>query len=269
MGRPASRGGIALQLSARITGSSASYNLQLPSFGEYLGCESKGVVQLRKRRLGRRCLLAVVGVTCLQSVAPAWSAGVPSSQQDVPLTTAPAVAAPATNACVLHVWPSADAQSSYTGWFHGGAVDGDKRGIKGYPALHADVLTTGVQRQLLSAIDWRELLGRSNLTVVVHDQPPPAADDQGRTTAIVQDHPGCYQELLVHSVLVERAVFSKTTVRLMVISKDWRGSSSEPSTYSAMVDAPVDLAADADTSLKGGFVESVRKILMTKYFQQH
>ena len=220
-----------------------------------------------KRRFGRRCLLAVVGVTCQQTTAFASSAGISSNQQ-TPLLVATSPAQQGGEGCVLHVWPSGDAQSSYSGWFHGGAVNGDKRGIKGYPAMHSEVLTTSVQRQLLASVNWSELLARPSLTVVVHDEPPPAQDDQGRTTALMPDHPACYQELLLHSVLVESAAFSNSTVRLMIISKDWRGASAQPSTYSAMVNAPVDLRTDPDASLKNGFVESVRKVLISKYFQQ-
>jgi hypothetical protein len=159
------------------------------------------------------------------------------------------------------------------GWFHGGAVDGDRRGIKGYPALHGDVLSTGVQQQLLTGLNWPDLLNRRGLSVIVHEQPPEAQDDLSRTMPLVADRPACYLELLVHSVLVERAAFSSTSVRVMVIGKTWAAPDSPPKTYSAMANASVDLSSpDAgviEGALKNGFVASIRKTLTSSYFLQH
>lgn len=174
---------------------------------------------------------------------------------------------------MLHVWPSATARSSYTGWFHGGAVDGDRRGIKGYPAMHGEVLNAAVQQQLLNDIDWPGLLNRPGLSVVVHDQPPAPQDDVGRTTPLITDRPDCYHELLVHSVFVEGAAFSAKSVRVMIIAKGWQGPNALPRNYSAMANEAVNFDSQdngvIERSLKNGFVASVRKTLMASYFQQH
>jgi hypothetical protein len=204
--------------------------------------------------LRAHCLLAAVGILGLPSHTIA--------QTDL-----------SKNACVLHVWPAASASSSYTGWFHGGAVDGDRRGIKGYPAMHGEVLTTPIQQQLLTSIDWPAILTRRALSVVVHDQPPEPQDDVARTTSLIANRPDCYQELLVHSVLVEGAAFSARSVRVMIIAKSWQSANASPATYSAMANEPVNFdsqnSAVIETSLKNGFVASVRKTLMASYFQQH
>lgn len=204
--------------------------------------------------LRAHCLLAAVGILGLPSHAIA--------QTDL-----------SKNACVLHVWPAASARSSYTGWFHGGAVDGDRRGIKGYPAMHGEVLTTPIQQQLLTSIDWPAILNRRGLSVVVHDQPPEPQDDVSRTNSLIANRPDCYQELLVHSVLVEGAAFSAKSVRVMIIAKSWQSANASPATYSAMANEPVNFdsqnSAVIETSLKNGFVASVRKTLMASYFQQH
>ena len=172
--------------------------------------------------------------------------------------------------CVLHVWPARDARSSYTGWFHGGAVDGDKRGIKGYPHMSSDVLSTAAQRELLLGMDWAERRRMPGLNVVVHDAPPPPNDDLGRTTALIAGHSDCYDELMVHSVFVEGAAFSSKTVRLMVFAKRWRGAGGVPATYSAMSTEKVVLAdkdpAVIEKSLKDGFVSAIGQYLRDEHF---
>jgi hypothetical protein len=205
---------------------------------------------------------------CAALVSVPVSAG---SQAQQPLIVP---AAPATGeACVLHVWPAENARSSYTGWFHGGAVDGDRRGIKGYPAMHSEVLTTPTQQQLLTTVDWAKSLDDPRLAVVVHDAPPSEQDDRTRTTPLLADRPACYEELLVHSVLVERAAMSSSTVRIMVIAKKWRTQDSVPETFSVMNNERVDLgAADSkmiETSLKSGFVASIKRVLSSKFFWTH
>jgi hypothetical protein len=126
---------------------------------------------------------------------------------------------------------------------------------------------------LLTGLNWPDLLNRRGLSVIVHEQPPEAQDDLSRTMPLVADRPACYLELLVHSVLVERAAFSSTSVRVMVIGKTWAAPDSPPKTYSAMANASVDLSSpDAgviEGALKNGFVASIRKTLTSSYFLQH
>jgi hypothetical protein len=218
------------------------------------------------------CLLAAAVVIGLPSRGLAQSEPTRDAQAISP-SSAAAAASAAKNHCVLHVWPSATARSSYTGWFHGGAVDGDRRGIKGYPAMHGEVLNTVVQQQLLNDIDWPGLLNRPGLSVVVHDEPPAPQDDVGRTTPLIIDRPDCYQELLVHSVFVEGAAFSAKSVRVMIIAKGWQSSDASPKTYSAMANEAVNFDSQdngvIERSLKNGFVASVRKTLTASYFQKH
>ena len=219
---------------------------------------------------GSRCLLAA---SVFFGLSSASLAGEPASSNNQSASALSPVPGGTAEACVLHVWPAGDARSSYRGWFHGGAVDGDKRGIKGYPAMHSDVLTTAVQHQLLEKIDWSGLLATQNLSVVVHDRPPPSDDDQARIAPLTADRPDCYGELIVHSVLVERAVFSATTVRLMIIAKKWRGRTGQPSTFSVMSNEKVKLDSQdmetLETSMKNGFAASVAKTLSNQYFRSH
>lgn len=172
--------------------------------------------------------------------------------------------------CSLHIWPGSDARSSFTGWFHGGAVDGDKRGFKGYPRMYSEVLNTAAQSDLLQSVDWAEKRTMPGLTVVVHDAPPPPNDDLARTTALISDRPDCYDELIIRSVFVEGAALSSKTVRLMVFAKRWRGAAGPPSTYSAMSIGKIVLAdkdpAVIEKSLKDGFMFAIGQYLRDEHF---
>jgi len=218
-------------------------------------------------RLMRRCqILATLPMFCIAAAAPA--------QNGSSLTSARGAANSVdAKACVLHVWPSSEAKSSYMGWFHGGAVNGDRRGIKGYPDLHGDVLSTAVQQQLLKEVDWPTLAELPASSVVVHDAPPAAADDLARTTPLIANAPECYGELIIHSVFVERAAFSATTVRVMVIAKRWQAKLSSPKTYSMMTDHRANFGTGdkpaVELSLKTAFISSVQQVLSAKYFHQH
>ena len=217
-------------------------------------------------RLLRRCrVAATLPMLAISTAAPAQE--LPSTQQSP--APAPSIAA---GACVLHVWPSGTAKSSYMGWFHGGAVDGDRRGIKGYPDLHSGVLSTAVQQQLLQSIDWKKLAEVPASSVIVHDAPPEPGDDLGRTTPLIADRPDCYAELIVHSVFVERAAFSATTVRVMAISKSWRDKLAAPKTYSMMANERADFGSGGEQtverSLKGAFTGSIQRVLDSSYFHR-
>lgn len=220
----------------------------------------------------RRCLLAANALICLSSTSFANDGTTPDAPQASQSTGASAGQS-ASEVCVLHVWPAGNAQTSYRGWFHGGAVDGDKRGIKGYPALHGEMLTTAIQHELLTNIDWSNGLAKPRLAVVVHDQPPPIQNDLDRTAPLIADRPDCYDELIVHSVFVERAVFSATSVRLVLIGKKWSGQNGQPSTFSLMTDQKVKLddrhPDNLEASLKDGFVASLEKALSTEYLQRY
>lgn len=218
-------------------------------------------------RLLSRCFVAAtLPMLCIASTALAQVAS--SARQ----SAIPAQAI-APEGCVLHVWPSATAKSSYMGWFHGGAVDGDRRGIKGYPDLHSGMLSTGVQQQLLKDIDWNSLAEMPAASVVVHDAPPEPGDDLGRTTPLIGDRPDCYAELIVHSVFVERAAFSATTVRVMAITKKWQDKQAAPKTYSLMTNERADFGAGdeqtVELSLKRAFTGSIQRVLNSSYFHRH
>jgi len=136
--------------------------------------------------------------------------------------------------------------------------------------MHAEVLTTPTQQQLLQSLNWSELIDFPRLSVVVHETAAPDQDDRTRTEPLIGDRPGCYEELVIHSVLVERAAMSSTTVRVMVIGKRWRSLGAPPETYSVMRYEIVSLEGSdvtkTEASLKNGFVDAIKRVLTSKFF---
>jgi hypothetical protein len=224
-----------------------------------------------KRRPARlRATLAILG---LLSALPAISA----AAQTLPDRSSSATAAPSGAACALHVWPAATTHTTFQGWIHAGAVDGARRGVKGYPDLHADALDTAQQARLLAAVDWRSAFNDPALVVTVHDAPTGSAEDRSRTSRLVAEgSPPCYRELILTSSIVESEVFSKQSVRILALRKRFDGAASAPASFSSMSQAPVafsdadkaapDAAARLDAAVQAAFVAAVTKFAVMQSF---
>lgn len=62
--------------------------------------------------------------------------------------------------CELHVWPGSGLNSIYSGWFHGGIVNGAVTGRDGYPVVPTEPIDTPDQVELLAKAAPQNLLGR-------------------------------------------------------------------------------------------------------------
>jgi len=181
-------------------------------------------------------------------------------------------ASAATTACALHVWPAATTHTTFQGWTHAGAVDGAQRGIKGYPDLRAGAIDTAQQVQILAALDWRDISGDPNLVVVVHPEPTGSDDDRSRTKRLVVDGHVCYRELIITSSLVEAAVFSTRSVRILALRKTFDGSA-PPTNFSSMTKAVITLPEkiqpndpQIDIATRAAFAVAVRKFAVAQSF---
>jgi hypothetical protein len=203
--------------------------------------------------------------------------GAPVSAQTLPAQSPTATAAPSPAPCELHVWPSAAAHTTFQGWVRAGAVDGAKRGVKGYPDLHASAIDTGQQVRLLSTIDWRGALSDPALVVVVHAEPTGSADDRSRTSRLVAESSSpCYRELIIASSIVEAEVFSKQSVRILALRKRFDGAGSAPTNFSSMSMAPIqvsdadkaapDAGARMDSAVQAAFVSAVNQFAVMQSF---
>lgn len=230
-----------------------------------------GVCDRSFRRLARlRATLAVLGLLSM-------TAAVPAAAQTSPGQSPSATAAPSSAGCELHVWPADTAHTTFQGWWHAGAVDGARRGIKGYPDFHADALDTGHQARLLASIDWRSAFNDPNLVVVIHDAPTGSEDDRSRTSRLTAGGSSpCYRELIISSLIVESAVFSKQSVRVLALRKRFDGAGAAPVNFSSMSQAPIgfteadkaapDAGARMDAAVQAAFVAAVGKFAVMQSF---
>lgn len=217
-------------------------------------------------------LLAALLISGSTALAPIF----PASAQTAPAPSAPAAPAPASSPCELDIWPAATTHTTFQGWLRAGAVDGARRGMKGYPDMHAGLLDTAQQARLIATIDWRGILGDPALAVVIHPAAPDPGDDRGRTARLVADRPACYSELIITSSIVESAVFSTKSVRIQALRKRFDGAGSAPVNFSSMSQGIIrfsdeDKAAkDADqrwdAAVQAAFVDAVTKFGVMQSF---
>jgi len=216
---------------------------------------------------------AILAISGLLALGPAFSAAAQTGPAQTP--AAPAAISPAP--CELHIWPAATTHTTFQGWLQAGAIDGARRGMRGYPDLHSDALDTANQVRLLNKIDWRGAFSDPALVVVVHTGPPGPADDRARTSRLVSDSASpCYREVIIASSFVESEVFSKQSVRILGLRKRFDGTASAPANFSSMSEAPIlysdddkaaaDASARLDEAVRAAFVVAVNKFAVMQSF---
>ena len=214
-------------------------------------------------------------------VAIAWllamTAGLPAAAQTIPDQLPSASSAQSQARCELHVWPAATTHTTFQGWVRAGAIDGARRGVRGYPDLDANALDTGQQARLLATIDWRGAFSDPALVVVVHAAPTGSADDRSRTSRLVMEGSSpCYRELIIASSIVEAEVFSKRSVRILALRKRFDGAGSAPANFSSMSEAAIQFSdvdkaaansnARRDAAVQAAFVSAVGKFAVMQSF---
>jgi hypothetical protein len=230
-------------------------------------------------RSRRRRLLATTGA--LLALA-GLLAGSPAGAQTLPVQTPsvqslPAPAASSLAPCELHIWPAATTHTTFQGWVRAGAVDGARRGVNGYPDLHAEALDAQQQARLLATIDWRGAFNDPALVVVFHVPPTGSADDRTRTSRLVaQSSAPCYRELIIVSSIIESEVFSETSVRILALRKKFDGADAAPVNFSSMSQEKIafsdldkaapDANARMDAAVQAAFVSAAKKFAVMQSF---
>ncbi|WP_448500818.1 hypothetical protein [Sphingomonas sp.] len=107
-------------------------------------------------------------------------------------------------ACTLHVWPSDGLGSVYSGWFHGGIVNGAVNGRDGYPPVAKDPLMPSAQTDAIAEAAPQRLIGDGQARLVVHDAPLPSRTARSSAGRIAADATGCYGELIVDDVTLRQ-----------------------------------------------------------------
>jgi hypothetical protein len=105
--------------------------------------------------------------------------------------------------CELHVWPADAVRSTYSGWFHGGIVDGAVQGRDGYRKLPDSILPIEVQLRTLSELDLPALMQLPGYHVVLHDRPLPSRVIRTTVGRLEPATPDCYAELVTDDVFFQ------------------------------------------------------------------
>lgn len=235
----------------------------------YFGAAEKLGLLARITALGLALANLVAGPDVLaQAEQAAPVAAVQAAQ------TTPAPTAQADTRCALHVWPSDTTHSTYFGWAHGGAIDGNRRGINGYPATYAEVLDTPGQVSLLGQIDWPTQVGDPGVQVSIHPAPTGGDDDRTRTSRLISDSGTCYQEIIIASSIVELNVMASRSVRIVGLRKKFSGPGTPPVNFSAMsmakIEVPDKTGPDFDEKMRlatrNAFLIAVKKFVIMQSF---
>ena len=231
-------------------------------------------------------LLHLQAIVCFVALATTLAVPGAYAQTAAAAATAPIDAKPVTatgprptnqptgTPCELHIWPSEHAHTTYFGWVHGGAVDGNRRGIKGYPNMYAEALDTAEQARLLAQVNWPVQTGEAGLQISVHATPTGTDDDRTRTTRLIAGSAACYRELIITSTIVENAAFSSQSVRVVALRKKFDGTTALPASFSSMSMAKVDVPektvpefdAKMRTAVQAAFLEAIKKFAVIQSF---
>lgn len=140
-------------------------------------------------------------------------------------TAAPAEAA---TGCELHVWPADAVRSTYSGWFHGGIVDGAVQGRDGYKKLPDSILSPEGQLRTLGEQDLPALLALPGYKVVMHDQPLPSRVIRATKGRLLTDSPSCYAELVTDDVFYQEDIISGRFLKAIFRFRQFDGGSDAP-----------------------------------------
>jgi len=169
--------------------------------------------------------------TCLAALGGAASAllGAPAlAAQD---TAAPAAA----TGCELHVWPSSPVRSTYSGWFHGGIVDGAVQGRDGYKKLPDSILTSEAQVRTLNEVGVVETLKLQGYTLVMHDKALPSRVIRTTPGRLQPGAPPCYAELVTDDVFFQQDLIDGRFIKAIFRFRQFDGSDVPSRTFGTYV----------------------------------
>lgn len=161
----------------------------------------------------------------LACAAALTTAGASAQTNDTP--DPPAVPA-ADRSCELHVWPGSPVRSTYSGWFHGGIVDGAVQGRDGYKKLPDSILSPDTQLATLREVDPAGVLRLNGYTTIYHDQPLPSRAIRAATGRIITDTPACYAEFITDDVFFQQDIVDGRFIKAIFRFRQFDGSAEAP-----------------------------------------
>ena len=117
--------------------------------------------------------------------------------------------------CELHVWPGSGLNSIYSGWFHGGIVNGAVTGRDGYPAIPAEPIDTANQVVLLKDSQPNIILQQQSSRVIFHDAALPSRTIRTATTRIDPSSAPCYAEFIVDDVFFQQDIVDGSFLKIL------------------------------------------------------
>jgi hypothetical protein len=145
-----------------------------------------------------------------------------------PAATAPAV-------CELHVWPASPVRSTYSGWFHGGIVDGAVQGRDGYKKLPDSILTPEAQMRTLGELDLPTMLKLPGYRVVMHEEPLPSRAIRAATSRLIADAAPCYAELVTDDVFFQQDLIDGRFLKAIFRFRQFDGGSTPTRSFGTYV----------------------------------
>jgi len=154
-----------------------------------------------------------------------------AAQDEAPAAPPPAQA----SVCELHVWPGSPVRSTYSGWFHGGIVDGAVQGRDGYKKLPDSILTPEAQLRTLGEIDLPATLRLTGYRVVMHDQPLPSRTIRTTTGRLIAGAAPCYAELVTDDVFFQQDLIDGRFIKAIFRFRQFDGSETPTRTFGSYV----------------------------------
>lgn len=118
--------------------------------------------------------------------------------------------------CELHAWPGNGLRSTYSGWFHGGIVDGAVQGRDGYRKLPDQPLPTSRQLDVLRTLALADLLGLPGYRVTVHENSLDSHALRRTQGRLVQGSAACHAELAVDDVFFQEDIIDGRFLKVLL-----------------------------------------------------
>ena len=147
----------------------------------------------------------------------------------------PDPSAPTERRCELHVWPTDAVRSTYSGWFHGGIVDGAVQGRDGYKKLPDSILSPEAQVRTLGELDLPALMQLPGYSVVLHPERLPSRVIRTTPGRLVPGTPDCYAELVTDDVFFQQDLVDGRFLKAIFRFRQFSGGDAPARTFGTYV----------------------------------
>lgn len=127
--------------------------------------------------------------------------------------------------CEFHVWPGSDLRSTYSGWLHGGIVDGAVNGREGYSLLPKNPFPASKQvDELRQMPPLADLMGIPGYRTIIHDEPLESRVIRSSTSRYLSGASDCYAELAIDDVFFQEDIVTGKYIKVLFRFRKYNGS---------------------------------------------